>query len=45
MEQQETLIQLDFSFLDEENLSNVMNNVKYMLDNQAKLVILLVSYD
>lgn len=45
VEQQETLIKLDFSFLDQQALNNILSNVKYMLENQAKLIILLVSYD
>ncbi|KAL4481803.1 hypothetical protein ABPG74_007892 [Tetrahymena malaccensis] len=36
---------LDISFLDEENLLEIMDSLKYILERQAKLVILMVSYD
>jgi len=39
------LIELDYSFLDMENINNIFENVGFLLNNNAKLVILLVSYD
>ena len=42
---EEDLIELDYSFLDMENINNIFENVGFLLNNNAKLVILLVSYD